>query len=264
MIPGKKDESMREAGGEDRTPLVSVILPVHNGAAVVRQAMDSVFLQDVPLELVAVDDCSEDGTWEILEEYGDRENFRRLKNEKNEGVAASRNRGVREARGTYVAFLDADDWWERGKLKAQLRLLEESGSVLCSTGRTLCRYDGTSTGKYIPVKREITYRELLKHNCISCSSVLMKRDVALEFPMEHDEIHEDYLTWLRILRKYDLAVGLDRPCLNYRLSQESKSGNKLRSAVNTYRVYRCMGYGAVKSCMFFLSYAVHGVRKYWV
>ena len=255
---------MRDENAEAMLPLVSVVLPVHNGAAVVRQALDSVFIQDISLELIAVDDGSEDGTWEILGEYENRENFRRLRNEKNMGAAASRNRGVKEAAGIYVAFLDADDWWEKGKLRAQLRLLEESGCVLCSTGRTLCRYDGTSTGKYIPVRREITYRELLKHNCISCSSVVIKREAALEFPMEHDEIHEDYLTWLRVLRKYDRAAGLDYPYLNYRISRDSKSGNKLRSAADTYRVYRCMGYGTVKSCLFFISYALHGVQKYWM
>lgn len=255
---------MREKKAEAEAPLVSVIMPVRNGASVVRQAIDSVFVQDISLELIAVDDGSDDGTWEILGEYAQRADFRRIRNEKNMGVAASRNRGVREAAGLYVAFLDADDWWEKGKLRAQLRLLEESGCVLCSTGRMLYRFDGTPTGRYIPVKRDVTYRELLKHNCISCSSVMMRREAALEFPMEHDEIHEDYLTWLRVLRKYDRAAGLDQPYLNYRLSQESKSGNKLRSAVNTYRVYRCMGYGTLKSCMFFISYAVHGIQKYWV
>lgn len=264
MNTGKKGKIMKDENAEAMIPLVSVILPVHNGASVVRQAIDSVFIQDVSLELIAVDDASEDGTWDILGEYLNRKNFRRIKNEKNMGVAASRNRGVKEAGGVYVAFLDADDWWEKNKLKAQIRLLEESGCVLCSTGRMLCRADGSSLGRYIPVKREITYRDLLRHNCISCSSVVMKRETALEFPMEHDEIHEDYLTWLRVLRKYGRAAGLDQPCLNYRMNQESKSGNKLRSAVNTYKVYRCMGYGTVKSCMFFISYAVNGIRKYMI
>ena len=144
----------------------------------------------------------------------------------NLGAAGSRNRGVQKASGTYVAFLDADDWWEKGKLAAQLAAIMRTGDVLCTTGRELVREDGASTGRVIPVKEVITYRELLKHNSINCSSVLLRRDVALEFPMERDDIHEDYLTWLRVLQKYGRAVGINRPYLKYRLRREGKSGEQ--------------------------------------
>lgn len=89
-----------------------------------------------------------------------------------------------------MAFLDADDWWEEGKLAAQLAALEMTGDVICSTGRDLMNPDGTFTGKYISVKSRLDYHELLKHNSINCSSVLILREVALEFPMEHDDSHE--------------------------------------------------------------------------
>ena len=174
----------------------------------------------------------------------------------------TRNRGVKLAKGDYIAFLDADDWWEKGKLKEQLKCLEETGYVLCSTGRELIRSDGSSTGRTIPVKEKITYRELLKHNSINCSSVVIRTDVAREFPMEHDDSHEDYITWLKVLRKYGYAVGIDKPYLKYRLSEGGKSRNKLKSAVMTYNVYRYAGYGRIKSCIFFCSYALHGIWKY--
>ena len=243
-------------------PLVSVIMPVYNGERYIRQAVDSVFCQEVPLELIVVDDGSTDGTAEVLSSYQERPDFRYLKNEKNLGAAGSRNRGVREARGRYVAFLDADDWWAKGKLKAQLKVLEQTGRVLCSTGRELMEPDGRSTGKYIPVKETVSYRELLKHNSINCSSVVVKREAALAFPMEHDDSHEDYLAWLKILRRYGPAAGIDQPLLKYRLSEGGKSRNKRKSAAMTFMVYRYMGYGIIKSLLFFFSYAVHGVWKY--
>ena len=95
-------------------PLVSVIMPVYNGAATICQAIDSVYRQNVPLELLVIDDGSTDQTVEILSAYQDRPDFRYLKNAQNIGAAASRNRGVHEAHGQYIAFLDADDWWEDG------------------------------------------------------------------------------------------------------------------------------------------------------
>lgn len=243
-------------------PFVSVIMPVYNGADYIKKAVDSVFAQEVPLELLVIDDGSSDGTEEVLAAYQEKKNFRYLKNKQNIGPAASRNRGVEKAQGDYVAFLDADDWWEDGKLAHQLEALQKTGCVMCSTGRELMHADGSPAGKYIPVKETITYRELLKHNSINCSSVLIKREAALLFPMEHDDSHEDYLTWLRVLKRYGTAVGIDRPYLKYRLSKGSKSGNKLHSAAMTYKVYRYMGYGKWKSMLFFVSYAFHGIWKY--
>ena len=192
-------------------PLVSVVMPVYNGEKYIQRAVDSVFEQKVSLELIVIDDCSVDGTEKVMDEYKSRGEVRYFRNKTNIGVSGSRNRGVREAKGIYVAFLDADDWWEKDKLKKQLILLEKTGSVICSTGRALMHPDGTSAGKYIPVKQRITYRELLKHNSINCSSVLVRRDVISRFPMEHDDSHEDYITWLKILREYQCAVGINEP-----------------------------------------------------
>lgn len=243
-------------------PLVSVIMPVYNGEKYIKQAVDSVYEQEVSVELLVIDDGSTDHTQEVLSAYEGREDFRYIKNKQNMGAAGSRNKGVKLAQGIYIAFLDADDWWEKGKLKEQLHCLEETGYVLCSTGRELMRADGNSTGRTIPVKEKITYRELLKHNSINCSSVVIRTDVAREFPMEHDDSHEDYITWLRILKRGGFAAGINKPYLKYRLSEGGKSRNKLKSAAMTYQVYRYVGYGPVKSLFFFVSYAVHGVWKY--
>lgn len=246
-----------------KEPLISVIMPVYNGEKYIKKAVESVFAQEVPLELLVIDDGSYDNTEKVLSAYSGREDFWYVKNTKNMGAAASRNRGVQMARGRYVAFLDADDWWGEGKLKEQLQVLKETGYVLCSTGRELMHPDGSSTGRTIPVQEKISYADLLKHNCINCSSVLIEREAALSFPMEHDDSHEDYIMWLKVLKKYGYAVGINKPYLKCRLSEGGKSRNKLKSAAMTYKVYRYMGYGVLKSTAFFISYAVHGIWKYY-
>ena len=80
--------------------------------------------------------------------------------------------------------------------------------------------------------------------------------------MEHEDSHEDYIAWLKILGKYGPAAGINEPLLRYRLSAGGKSGNKLKSARMTFLVYRYMGFGKVKAAACFLSYALHGVWKY--
>lgn len=242
--------------------LVSVIIPAYNCEKYIGKAIDSALAQEVPLEIIILNDCATDGTEAVVRTYLEDPRIRYVKNEKNLGVAKTRNRGVRLARGKYVAFLDSDDWWESGKLAKQLELIERERVVLCSTGRALINPDGSPMGKVIPVAEKITYRELLKHNCINCSSVLVLREVALEFPMEHEDSHEDYITWLKILKKYGRACAVNEPLLKYRLSVTGKSGSKWKSARMTFKVYRYMGFGWLKSMACFCSYAVHGVWKY--
>lgn len=243
-------------------PLVSVVIPAYNCAKTIRQAIESARAQDVDLEILVVDDCSWDGLGQAMEAYRDDPAVFYVRNEKNIGAAASRNRAVQMARGRYVAFLDADDWWERGKLKKQLALMEQTGCVLCSTARELMTPEGKSTGKIIPVKERITYRGLLAHNSINCSSVLVETDVMREFPMEHEDAHEDYISWLRMLQKYRCACAVNEPLLKYRMSAAGKSGRKAHSARMTYRAYRYAGFGRLKSALCFASYALHGVLKY--
>lgn len=241
---------------------VSVIIPAYRCSSTLRQAIDSALIQEVPLEILVLDDCSGEDIEGIVKEYGEEPRLRYLKNEKNIGAAASRNRGVQLASGDYVAFLDADDWWEPEKLEKQLKLLEETKDVLACTGRRLCSPEGEELGKYIPVKKRITYQDLLRHNSINCSSVLLRRDVAREYPMEHEDSHEDYITWLKILQEYKTASGIDEPLLNYRLTSKGKSGNKLKSAGMTFKVYRYMGFGMGRSLCCFISYALNGIWKY--
>lgn len=244
-------------------PIVSVIIPAYNCAESIGKAIDSALMQKVSLEVIVLNDCSKDNLDDVMQKYQDYDNVRYIKNEKNLGAAKTRNKGVGLAKGEYVAFLDGDDYWAEHKLDKQLKLMEETKTVLCSTARELMTPEGECTGRVIPVKPVITYKELLKHNSINCSSVLLKTEVAKEFPMHHEDSHEDYIMWLEILKKYGNACAVNEPLLKYRLSNKGKSGSKLNSAKMTFKVYRYMGFDLVQSLLCFASYAFHGVWKYY-
>lgn len=245
-----------------KEPIVSVVIPAYNCAGTIRQAIDSALGQSVGLEIIVVDDCSKDGLDSIMKDYEGNPVISYIKNEKNLGAAASRNKGIALAHGQYIAFLDADDWWTCDKLEKQLCLLQKEKTVLCATARELVSPDGRLTGRVIPVSEKITYQSLLRHNSINCSSVVLKTEVAREFPMQYEEAHEDYIMWLQILKKYGRACAVNEPLLKYRLTNTGKSGSKLKSARMTFKVYRYMGFGYGKSIRCFISYAVHGVWKY--
>lgn len=252
---------------DNRDIQVSVIIPAYNAAKYIANAVHSVLDQeDIPegaVEVIVINDESPDDVDAVMESFKENVQVIYLRNEHNLGVAESRNRGIRMARGYYVAFLDADDWWEPDKLAAQLKLLEETGAPLCCSGRLLHEADGTPTGRMIGVPERITYEELLHTNAIPCGSVVLPAKIAREFYMSHAELHEDYILWLQILKKYGAAVGINEPYLHCRLSEGGKSRNKLKSAAMQYGVYRYMGFGRLKSLRYFMSYAINGVKKYY-
>lgn len=279
--------------------MVSIVIPIYNAGIYLTEAVDSALLQGVDRELVLLDDCSSDGSVCILVRYltekyhiNDMEGVsgrERIKlpgigqqvvfvwqgsvdgtsiyvyrNRRRMGVAATRNAGVRLAEGVYIAFLDADDRWCAGKLEHQLAALERTGACLCNTARRIIRADGDDMGKVIHTPRKITLAMLERTNYITCSSVLARRELLLRYPMEGGKIHEDYLTWLKILADYRYAVGIDRPYTEYRLSENGKSRNKLKAAVMTYRTYRRAGYKLVRIMSMMTSYIVLGIKKNWI
>lgn len=221
--------------------IVSVVIPTYNCAPYIRQTLHSVLAQTIPLEVIIIDDASLDEPEKEIKNYLSRQNVHYIRNSKNQGVSVTRNRGVYMAKGRYIAFLDADDWWDKDKLEKQLCCIQKNKSVLCYTGRELYQSNGRTTGKIISVAEEVSYQELLYYNSIACSSVLIETKVAREFPMQHDEVHEDYLMWLRVLQKYQKACGVNEPLLKTRLTPNGKSRNKWKSFSMTYGVYRYLG-----------------------
>ena len=115
--------------------LVSVVMPAYNCERYIEKAIQSVLAQAVSLELVIIDDNSNDGTSDVIRPFLQDERVIYVHNLENLGVAKSRNKGMELARGKYIAFLDADDYWTEDKLLKQVRLMEEHQAVLSSTGR---------------------------------------------------------------------------------------------------------------------------------
>ena len=219
-------------------PLVSVIMPAYNCEQTLEAAAASVFSQTVSgWELIIVDDASRDGTAALANNLCARDpRVRLVTNERNLGVAASRNRGIRLAKGDYLAFLDSDDRWQPKKLELQLARLEKTQADLCYTSYQLCDPARPDVIKLYRVPPGIGYRALLKENVIGCSTVLMRarRMPAQGFPCAF--FHEDYALWLKLLRSGCRAVGMEEPLVSYRTG--GRSSNKLLAAVHRWEIYR--------------------------
>ena len=188
---------------KDSRPLVSVIIPAYNSGQYVSEAIESVFSQTYKgYEILVVDDGSTDDTRVRIEPYLERIRFF---SQQNAGPSVARNCGILNARGLYIAFLDADDLWLPTKLAKQVAYLEEnSNSILVYTdyNRTtnpgssqesrLSAYEHKATGR--------VFYQLLRENFIHTSSVLLRREAIAEVGMFESSLRgaEDLDLWLRL------------------------------------------------------------------
>ncbi|WKV07997.1 glycosyltransferase family 2 protein [Thermoanaerobacterium sp. CMT5567-10] len=250
--------------GINKQMLVSIIMPTYNCEKYIEQAINSVINQTYKeWELLVIDDGSEDNTVEIIKELSKKDSrIRFVKNEKNQGVSATRNIGISLANGNWIAFLDSDDMWDKTKLEKQMKYAEKTSAEFLFTGSSYINEDGEYYKGIFEVPDKVTYKKLRNHNVISCSSVLIKKRLFDNIKMEKDDMHEDYAVWLRILRTGILAYGINEPLLIYRISRNSKSGNKIKSIKMTYKVFRFIGLNPIVSIYFTFRHVIESVKKY--
>ena len=144
-------------------------------------------------------------------------------------------------------------------------LLKIPEAALVFTGSAFIDAQGNRIAHILHVPEKINRKKLLGQNVISCSSVLIRKELMKEFPMpEEDGIHEDFATWLAILNKIPYAYGVDEPLLIYRRSATSKSGQKSKSAQMNWRTYIRAGIPLGTRVIAMMKYTVNGLEKYFM
>lgn len=221
------------------SPLVSVIMPAWNAAATLAEAVASVRAQSMSeWELLLVVDAATDDTLQIAQENARADaRVRVWSNEVNLGVAATRNRALEQARGRYVAFLDADDRWHPDKLAQQCRSMRQTG---CPVSYTTYRRFGAQGPLNLVVPPPIaSFTGLLRGNVIGMSTGMLQGELARSLRFQPIG-HEDYLFWLQAMRRGGVArrVPGAQPLAEYRVHAGSLSGNLWRNAGWQWAIYR--------------------------
>ena len=245
--------------------LVSIIMPAYNCAEYIEESIASVLKQTYPKwELLIIDDCSKDETEKIIKKYiryDNRIKYKKLKI--NQGVAIARNTGIRMAKGQYLAFLDSDDLWIFEKLECQINFMKKKKvGFSCTQYRQFTDYIGNCSS-LIDVKEKIDYKELLKGNVIGCLTVMIDRKYISQIFMALDR-HEDYITWLQILKRGFYVYGLKKDLARYRKNLNSLSGNKFKSLLWTWNVYRKNEkLTLLKTIYYLLHYSKKVIKKHF-
>ena len=233
--------------------MVSIVVPVFNAENYIVQTLQSVMDQSfTDWELILVDDLSTDRSAVLIEEFA-REHpearIRLLYQESNAGAAAARNRGVDEAQGRYIAFLDADDIWYPDKLEKQLNYMQKHEAAFCFTAYEFGDEEAKPTGKAVRVPKELTFEKALCRTVIFTSTVVI--DTAQLGKVNMPLIaSEDTATWWQILKTGVTGYGLNQPLVIYRRPAKSLSSNKGVAVQRIWKLYReIAGLGVGKSLL---------------
>lgn len=247
------------------TPTVSILMPAFNAQAYIEEAIRSVLAQTVTdWELLVLDDGSTDGTRDTVAALAAEDpRIRLLPNWENMGAARTRNRGLELCAGQYVALLDSDDVWYPTKLEAQLALLAETGADFAYSAYAIIDSRGHPTRQDYRVPPQVRFSSLLRENCIGCSTVILRREVADRYRFSTEFYHEDYVLWLQLTRDGLRGVGCTEVLAAWRLTENSRSYRKGQAAKNRWQIYRqYLKLPLWKSAALFAAYAVSGLRKY--
>lgn len=249
----------------ERKPQVSVIMPAYNAQNYIKEAIESVLNQTMgDLELLVLDDGSKDNTVAIAKELERKDaRVRVLINEKNMGVARTRNRGIDMSKGEYIAFLDSDDVWRKEKLEKQIALAQTTGADIIYSSYALVSENGKRKYNDFIVPATTSFKEMLRCNVLGCSTVLLSKKAKENHRFSTEYYHEDYVLWLALMQDGFKAAGVTECLVDYRVMEVSRSSNKIDSAKKRWIIYRDFLKLSYAKCIYYsFLYAVTGLLKF--
>lgn len=243
--------------------MVSIITPFYNAERFVKQTIESVIAQTfTDWEMIIVDDCSTDDSFNYLHQLVDNEpRIKVLRLQRNSGAAAARNKAIELSTGRYIAFLDSDDVWYPNKLQCQLSFMELNHVDFCFSAYEKIDEYGLFIGK-VGVPQKASYSDLLKTCYIGCLTAIYDTKKLGKVYMPTSTKREDFAAWINILKKTNYAYGVTDVLAKYRVYSAQVSASKLKMASETWRFYRNVEcFGLYRSIYYFSHYAVRGLLR---
>ena len=195
--------------------LISVVIPCYNSLKYLEDTLKHVYAQTIlPHEIIAIDDGSTDGTQAFLRHEQEKfpSGFIKIFEQKNCGPGAARNVGIKNASGTWVAFLDSDDIWREQRIQRAIETIEKNPNVIVVSNNICERYeDGSERELKLHEhlnKDESVFVQLYKGNFLSTSSVCVKKDIVERVGSFNEELRaaQDYDLWLRLAREGSFII----------------------------------------------------------
>ncbi len=246
--------------------LVTVIMPTYNSQRFITESIESVLNQSYGmLQLIIVDDCSNDNTINVVNKYlklDKRINLVKL--EKNSGAGVARNMGLANHNSRYTAFIDSDDIWFPEKLDLQIMFMRENDAAIAHTAYEMIDEYGNSLNRIIDAPFIQDVNAYLKCTKIAMSTSIIDRDKIPDIKFRDIRIRQDANLWIDLLSQGHKAYGLNEVLAKYRVSPNQISGNKLKAAIEVFKLYT--GHKSLtlpRAIYSFVNYAINATKKHF-
>ena len=242
--------------------LVSVIIPFYNEKFYFEECIQSVLDQSYKnIEIIISNDGSKSEFLQILEKVKNKNPDKvLLYHKENGGVSSARNLGIKKANGKYISFLDADDTWLPNKIEHQINIIKSKNINFIHGAYFILDQNQKLIGKFIP--KNINYSDLLKSCDIGLSTVTISANVAKENLFPNISTKEDYVCWLKIIKKLGYLQGDEKVVSIYRKRDDSLSAKFLIKFSNAFKVYYIYEkYSVIKSLFFTLRLSIYYLLK---
>lgn len=224
---------------QEQEELVSIIMPSYNTGPQIKKSIQSIQRQTYQnWELLIVDDCSTDDTDQVVNQMLEDIRIRYLKNTKNSGAAISRNYGLREAKGKWIAFLDSDDLWHPRKLELQIAFMKKHDYKFTFTDYRIIYPDGQKSPYIYTGPNHVTKTMMWRYCYFSTITVIYDREYVGLIQVADVKKNNDYAMWLKVIEKAD-AYRYPRSLSVYcKREQSITSGSKWKLIKHHFILFR--------------------------
>jgi len=182
-------------------------------------------------------------------------------NNKNYGVGISRNKGIKQATGKYIAFCDADDTWKKNKLDTQISFMIKNNLMISHTNYFVINEKSQVIGKF-NIKNKLNYNDLLKSCDIGLSTVIAKKKLLQNNKFNKLKTKEDYFLWLKIAKKIKHIYGINQYLSSWRKNKNSLSSSMIQKLLDTYRLYRLyLNNNFILAVLYSFRLVLYAIRK---
>ena len=242
---------------------ISIIIPYYRKKKYFQETIRSILNQTYKnYEVIVIYDDTSLDELDFVKDNLKKIKFKKLiVNNKNYGAGISRNRGILKAKGTYIAFCDADDVWKKNKLATQLKFMLKNNLEISYTNYLITNEKSQIIGKFKTLER-FDYKDLLKSCDIGLSTIILKKKFFNKYKFSKLKTKEDYLLWLKITKNLKFIYGLNNYLSSWRQNKHSLSSSIIQKLFDAYRLYRLhLNYSFIFSLIFTTRLTFYAIIK---
>ena len=244
--------------------LVSIIIPYYKKKDFIKDTLVSILNQTYQnFEIIIIYDDENKSDYDYLKELiNEDERVQILVNDQKLGAGLSRNKGINQSKGSFIAFIDADDIWKKDKLEIQISFMKKNQSIFSHTSYDVINKDDDIIG-FRKARTFLKTNDIIKSCDIGLSTVIFKKKIKdLNLKFVDLKTKEDFVLWLKILDKNIRLDSIDKPLTSWRKLEGSLSSSTIQKLFDAFLVYnKYMKFNLIKSFYYVFCLSINYLIK---